>query len=228
MECISVQGVTSYSSVNTVTKYMPEILPEIMSIVILILSVVIHEVSHGYMADRLGDPTPRLQGRLTLNPIRHLDPVGSLIVPLLTSMAGFTFGWAKPVEYNPYNIKNKRQGEFLIALAGPLSNIFIALVFSLIIRATLAYGGEAGPFVEISIYIVVINLVLAIFNLIPLPPLDGSKLLFSALPQQYGRFRMMLEQYSFIFILVVVFFLWQVVSPLVSVVFRLFTGLNLS
>jgi Zn-dependent protease len=199
-----------------------------ISIAILILSVVIHEVSHGFMADRLGDPTPRLQGRLTLNPIKHLDPMGSFIVPLLTSMAGFTFGWAKPVEYNPYNIKNKRQGEFLIALAGPLSNIFIALIFSLIIRATLAYGGEAGPFVEISIYIVVINLVLAIFNLIPLPPLDGSKLLFSALPQQYGRFRMMLEHYSFIFILVVVFFLWQVVSPLVSVVFRLFTGLDLS
>lgn len=197
-----------------------------ISIAILILSVVIHEVSHGYMADRLGDPTPRLQGRLTLNPIRHLDPMGSFIVPLLTSMAGFTFGWAKPVEYNPYNIKNKRQGEFLIALAGPLSNIFIALIFSLIIRGMLAYTGEVGPFIDISKYIVLINLILAIFNLIPLPPLDGSKLLFSALPQQYGRFRMMLEQYSFIFILVVVFFLWQIVSPLVPVVFKIFTGVD--
>ncbi len=218
MECIAIQ------------VYMPSF--SLISIIILILSVVVHEVSHGYAANWLGDPTPRLQGRLTLNPLKHLDPVGSFIVPLLTSLAGFTFGWAKPVEYNPYNIKNKRQGELLIALAGPLSNIFIAVVFSLIIRGVVhftAAGGltGAGLFVGISAYIVLINLVLAIFNLIPLPPLDGSKVLFSILPNQYGQTRMFLERYSPIFILIVVFFLWRVISPVVPIVFKVFTGISL-
>ncbi len=203
------------------------ILFTLLTIVILILSVVIHEVSHGLMADRLGDPTPRLQGRLTLNPIKHLDPVGSVLVPLITSLAGFTFGWAKPVEYNPYNIRNKRTGELLIALAGPFSNILIALVFSIIIRVIINSTGVVGPFIQLSSYIVIINLVLAIFNLIPLPPLDGSKILFSILPNQYGRFRMVLERYSPVFILIVVFFLWEIVSPVVPVVFKVFTGINL-
>ena len=180
----------------------------IFSIAILIMSVVIHELSHGYMADRLGDPTPRLQGRLTLNPLKHLDPVGSLIVPLLTSIFGFTFGWAKPVEYNPYNLRNKRQGEFLIAIAGPISNIALALIFGTIIRFVTAGAVEVTPFVEICSYIVVINIILAIFNLIPLPPLDGSKLLFSILPNQYGRLRMTLEMYAPIFIIIVIFFLF--------------------
>ena len=199
----------------------------VISIIILILSVVVHEVSHGFMADKLGDPTARLQGRLTLNPLKHLDPVGSIIVPLITSMAGFTFGWAKPVEYNPYNLKNKRQGELLIALAGPFSNILIAIIFSLIIRGALLYGGSVGPFVEISAYIVLINLILAIFNLIPLPPLDGSKILFSVLPNQYGNFRFVLERYAPLFILIVVFVLWQVIAPVVPFVFRIFTGISL-
>jgi Zn-dependent protease len=106
----------------------------ILSIIILVFSIIVHEVAHGFMADWLGDPTARLQGRLTLNPIKHIDPVGSIIVPLITSLSGFTFGWAKPVIYNPYNLKNKRQGEFLIALAGPASNLVIAAIFGFIIR----------------------------------------------------------------------------------------------
>lgn len=197
----------------------------ILSIAILIMSVVIHELSHGYMADRLGDPTPRLQGRLTPNPLKHLDPVGSFIVPLLTSLAGFTFGWAKPVEYNPYNIRNKRKGEFLIAAAGPVSNLGIALVFGTVIRFSMLGVAGVTPFIEICSYIVLINIVLAVFNLIPLPPLDGSKLLFSILPNQYGRVRMTLERYGPIFIIVAVFFLWQVVSPVVPVIFKIFTGI---
>lgn len=196
----------------------------IISIVILIFSIIIHEIAHGFMADKLGDPTARLQGRLTLNPIKHIDPVGSIIVPLITSLSGFTFGWAKPVEYNPYNLKNKRQGEFFIALAGPMSNILLAVIFGLIIRFASAGATTVTPFIEICSYIVIINLVLAIFNLIPLPPLDGSKLLFAWLPQQYGQLRMMLETYGMIFILVVVFFLWPVISPIVSFAFRLLTG----
>ena len=196
----------------------------ILSIVILIFSVIVHEVSHGYMADVLGDPTARLQGRLSLNPLKHIDPLGSIIVPIMTLvLTHFAFGWAKPVEYNPYNLKNKRQGEFLIALAGPFSNIIIALIFGTIIRFT--FYGAVTPFIEVSSYIVIINIILGIFNLIPLPPLDGSKLLFSLLPQQYGKFRMMLESYSSIFVLIVVFLLWNVISPVIPFVFVFFTGL---
>lgn len=197
----------------------------IFSIIILIFSIIVHELAHGFMADYLGDPTARLQGRLTLNPIKHIDPVGSIVVPIITSLAGFTFGWAKPVEYNPYNLKNKRRGEFLIALAGPGSNFIIAIIFGLIIRF---YGAGnslvSNSFIELSAYIVIINLVLAIFNLIPLPPLDGSKLLFAWLPHQYGKFRIMMETYAPVFILVVVFVLWRLVSPLVVFVFRIITG----
>lgn len=202
----------------------------ILSILILILSVIIHEISHGYMADRLGDPTARLQGRLTLNPIKHIDPVGSIVVPLLTSLAGFTFGWARPVPYNPYNLRNRRVGEFLIAAAGPLSNIGIALIFGLIIRfvfgTSIVAGSFAAGFLEIASYIVLINIVLAIFNLIPIPPLDGSKLLFSFLPQQYGRLRNTLEMYAPILIFVVVFFVWKIISPIIWPIFRAFTGID--
>jgi Zn-dependent protease len=176
------------------------------------------------MADKLGDPTPRLQGRLTLNPLKHLDPIGSFIVPLITTFAGFTFGWAKPVEYNPYNLKNKRKGEFLIALAGPASNIAIALIFGTIIRFVGQDMGTLTPFLEMSSYIVIINIVLAVFNLIPIPPLDGSKLLFSFLPNQYGKFRNTMEMYAPIFIIVVVFFVWKLISPIVPHIFKLITG----
>ena len=196
----------------------------ILSIVILIFSVIIHEVSHGYMADRLGDPTARLQGRLTLNPLKHIDPIGSIIVPLITSLAGFTFGWAKPVPYNPYNLKNKRSGEFLIAAAGPASNLLVAIIFGTIIR--FVENGAITPFIQIASYIVLINLVLAIFNLIPIPPLDGSKLLFAFLPQQYGRTRMFLERYAPILIIVVILFLWQWISPIIWPIFRVFTGVD--
>jgi Zn-dependent protease len=198
----------------------------VLSIVILILSVIIHEISHGYMADRLGDPTARLQGRLTLNPIKHIDPFGSVILPLMMAIItpGFVFGWAKPVPYNPYNLKNKRSGEFLIAAAGPLSNFIIALIFGLIIR--FVEDGVTTPFIEIASYIVIINLILAVFNLIPIPPLDGSKLLFSILPQQYGKTRMMLETYAPILIIVVVFFLWKLIYPVIWPIFRAFTGIG--
>ncbi len=205
----------------------------ILSVVILIFSVILHEVSHGFMADWLGDPTARLQGRLTLNPLKHIDPVGSILVPLITSLAGFTFGWAKPVPYNPYNLKNVRKGEFLIAAAGPGSNILIALIFGTMLRFAASSVHDAAsaatlaPFATIITYIVVINIVLAVFNLIPLPPLDGSKLLFSMLPAQYGRVRMVLEAYAPIFVLVVVFFLWQILAPVIPWIFRIFAGFSL-
>lgn len=207
---------------------MPSTL-SIVSILILIMSVIIHEVSHGLMADHLGDPTARLQGRLTLNPFKHIDPVGSILVPIITSLAGFTFGWAKPVPFNPYNLKNRRSGEFLIALAGPVSNIVIASVFSLIIRFTMAHfdfttSDTVFAFVQVCSYIVIINIVLAIFNLVPLPPLDGSKLLFNILPTRFIRVRHVLEAYAPVWVLLMVFFLWQFISPIIPLVFHFLTG----
>lgn len=198
----------------------------IISIAILIMSVVVHEVSHGFMADKLGDPTPRLQGRLTLNPLKHLDPVGSFIVPIVTSLAGFTFGWAKPVVYNPYNLKNKKRGEFLIALAGPVSNTVVAIIFGTVVRFAAIGATTLTPFIEITSTIVVINIILAVFNLIPIPPLDGSKLLFAFLPIQYQRFRMKMEMYAPIFVVLLVFFLWQFISPIIPVIFNILTGVR--
>lgn len=197
----------------------------ILTFIILIFSVIIHELAHGFMADKLGDPTARLAGRLTINPLKHIDLVGSIIVPIVTSLAGFTFGWAKPVPYNPYNLKNKRRDEFLIGFAGPLSNIFIALIFGTFIRFLINNNINAIPFIELCSYIVIVNIILAVFNLIPLPPLDGSKLLYSILPSQYGRLRYVLEAYAPVWIIIVVFFLWQLISPIIPFVFKLFTGI---
>ncbi|MEK7145278.1 MAG: site-2 protease family protein [Patescibacteria group bacterium] len=197
----------------------------IFQIAVLVMSVVIHEVSHGYAAEILGDPTARLQGRLTLNPLKHLDPVGSIIVPLLTSLSGFTFGWAKPVPYNPYNLRNQKWGELAVAAAGPLSNILLALVFGLLIR--FAGASLSGAFVNIAVVIVVINLVLAIFNLIPVPPLDGSKILWAFLPERFRQVRESMEHYSFLLVIVVVFVVWQFLSPVVVQLFSLITGFRL-
>ena len=189
-----------------------DLLTIIVSIAILIMSVVMHELSHGYAAEFLGDPTPRLQGRLTINPIKHLDFFGSFIIPLLTSFAGFTFGWAKPIEWNPYNVKNKRTGELIISLAGPMANILIALVFGFILRF---FGNDMSEaFALISSYIVMINIVLAVFNLIPIPPLDGSKILFSILPPNLYKVREGFERYSIFLVLILVIFLWQFLTNL--------------
>jgi Zn-dependent protease len=159
--------------------------------------------------------------------LKHIDPIGSILVPLITSFFGFTFGWAKPVPYNPYNLKNRRQGEFLIAAAGPLSNLLIATVFGTIIRFSVTAANIAGPFMTIVSYIVIVNIVLAIFNLIPLPPLDGSKLLFSVMPDRYNHVRYILEAYAPVWILIVVFFLWQIMAPVIPWAFHIFTGVGM-
>ena len=201
----------------------------IFSIAALVMSVVIPEVSHGYAALSGGDQTAKLAGRLTLNPLKHLDPIGSFLVPLLTSLAGFTFGWAKPVPYNPYNLRNKRFGEALVATAGPLSNILIAIIFGIIVRVSALYELPVSvAFLKIVGIIVLINIVLAIFNLVPIPPLDGSKILLSILPHHLSEpFRQWSERYGLILILVFIFFLWGLISPVVLFLFRIFTGLPL-
>lgn len=196
----------------------------IFELAILIMSVVIHEVAHGYAALFQGDHTAEYQGRLTLNPLKHLDLLGSIIIPILCLLTpgGFIIGWAKPVPFNPYNLRNRRWGEAIVALAGPLSNISIALVFGLLIR--FASHSLTPAFIYISVIIVTINLLLAIFNLMPVPPLDGSKILFSLLPSQGGSFRAFLEQNQLILSLLFIFFGWQYIAPIVSVVFTLIVG----
>lgn len=197
----------------------------IFSILVLIFSVVVHEVSHGYSAYLLGDNTAKYQGRLTLNPIKHLELFGSIILPVVSYLTGgFIIGWAKPVPFNPYNLRNQKWGEAIVAVAGPLSNICIAVFFGLLIRFGIASQfGQA--FLYISSMIVMINLVLATFNLVPIPPLDGSKILFSLLPYNMQYVRNFLERNQLFLVLIFVFFLWQLVAPVVSLEFRLITGL---
>jgi Zn-dependent protease len=194
-------------------------------IAILIMSVVIHEVSHGYAALYLGDQTAKYEGRLTLNPAKHLDPVGSFLVPLISYVAGgFIIGWAKPVPYNPYNLRPGRWSEAMVALAGPASNFALALIFSLIIRFVGWQGSEA--FFQITTAIVFVNIALGIFNLIPIPPLDGSKLLFALFPENLSHFRAFFERFGFALLILIVLFLGKLILPLVVAIFTLFTGIG--
>lgn len=197
----------------------------IFLILILILSVVVHEVTHGFVADRLGDPTARLAGRLTLNPIKHLDPFGSVILPLLLAIlpGNFIFGWAKPVPFNPYHLKNPERDAALIAVAGPLSNLLIAAIFGTLVRisSTISVPLLAGA-APLFATIVWINVILAVFNLVPLPPLDGSKVLFALLPRSAARAKMLLEQYGTIFLLLFIFFGFRLITPIIEFLFNLF------
>lgn len=199
----------------------------IFSILILIMSVVVHEVSHGYVANILGDPTARLEGRLTLNPIKHLDPVGSVVIPTITYfLGGFIFGWARPVPYNQYNLRNQRWGTALVASAGALSNFIIAAIFGLLIRFASDLGVASAAFTSIAGTVVFLNLILGVFNLVPIPPLDGSKVLFAVLPYKWRQVQDFLEQYWLFMVFLLIFFLWQFIFPLVSFLFRILTGIN--
>ncbi len=194
----------------------------IFPIVIFIFSVIIHEVSHGFSAYLQGDNTAKYAGRLTLNPIPHIDMFGSIILPFLLIFSGspMVIGWAKPVPFNPYNLRNQKWGEAIVALAGPLSNICIAIVFGVFLRF-----GLLTSLTEPFVYIVFINLVLAVFNLVPIPPLDGSKILFSILPYSMMNVRNILEKNGFILLIIFILFLWDKVFPIVTVLFQLITGL---
>lgn len=189
-------------------------------IIILLFSVVFHEVSHGAMANYLGDSTAKNAGRLTLNPIPHLDPIGSIIVPgfLFLLNTGIILGWAKPVPVNPYNFRDQKYGGAKVAAAGPLSNLSLALFFGLLLRFVPAIGNYpalAGLFY----YVVFINVVLAIFNLLPIPPLDGSHILFTFLPDSMRELKVILYQYgTFILIFVVIFFLKYIFEFILKIV----------
>lgn len=196
-----------------------QILDAVFLIAVIMFSAVIHEVMHGVAADKLGDPTARHAGRLTLNPFPHLDMFGSILLPLVLVLTNspIFFGWAKPVPYNPYNLKSGRFSEAIVAGAGPFSNIVIALLGGLVIRSGILAGGN-----DIIFLIVVVNVMLFIFNLIPVPPLDGSKVLEALLPQPlahgYANWRHRMEMNPFIgmgIVLVIILFLGGSFSTLI-------------
>ncbi|MDP2944648.1 MAG: site-2 protease family protein [bacterium] len=196
---------------------------EVFQIVILILSAVAHEYMHGWMAYRLGDNTAKNAGRLTLNPLAHLEWFGSLFLPLVMIFSGmpFVFGWAKPVPYNPFNLRDRKYGDAKVALAGPLANLIIAVFFGLCLRFL--------PFFSINFYgllgvIVYINLVLMIFNLIPIPPLDGSKILATFLPAHLRERYLGSERIGFIFVILFVMLAGSLIMPLVNFLFKVIVG----
>jgi len=173
-------------------------------IIILLFSVVIHEVAHGSIANLLGDPTAKLAGRLTLNPIKHLDLFGSFFLPLFLIIlrSPVLFGWAKPVPINPYNFRNPKRDEAKVAIAGPATNILVALVFGMIIR----FLPLPNSLFAIFSIIVILNLILAIFNLVPIPPQDGSHILFTFLPERFSGLKLFLHQFGIFILLFFIFF----------------------
>lgn len=219
----------------------------IFGVAILIISVVVHEVSHGYTAYLLGDPTAKRAGRLSVNPLRHLDLTGSFIVPLILVImrSPFVFGWAKPVPYNPYNLKDQKWGPGLVAISGPLSNFAVAGFFGVVsfllpldhsskteismavIGNASVFGASfAAGFLYFSAMVVWINIFLGIFNLIPVPPLDGSKILFSFFPYKWNNAQIFLEKYGFFLLLFfLLYFSSRFLLPLVYFFFKLFLRL---
>ncbi|MEK7519226.1 MAG: site-2 protease family protein [Patescibacteria group bacterium] len=189
-------------------------------VIILIFSVIFHEISHGAMANALGDNTAKQEGRLTLNPLPHLDPIGSFFLPLLLILAKspFLIGWAKPVPINPYNLRNPKWDMAKIALAGPASNFLIAVSFSFLVR----FFSLPEKFLIIFSVIIFLNILLCIFNLVPLPPLDGSKILFAFLPQSLHQVRIFMEQFSLFLLLAFLFLTAQDIIPLFYVIFSIF------
>ena len=204
--------------------------------IMLLVGFPVHEFSHALAAYRLGDSTARFMGRLTLNPIAHFDPLGGILLAVtMLSGSGFAFGWAKPTPVNPRNLEYGRWGEAIVAAAGPISNLVLAIVAAIPLRyilANLTLASEVPLLaLQILLLFIQINLVLMVFNLFPIPPLDGSKVLFAFLPPQVAwRWRPMLEQYGFI-LLLIVFFLppgnsvgARIVIPIIDAFLSLLVG----
>ena len=196
---------------------------------ILIFSIIVHEVAHGIAAEQEGDPTARMLGRITLNPLKHIDIFGSIILPLvlIISNAGFIVGWAKPVPYNPENLKNGRKSVAKVSIAGVVVNLSLAVLFGLLIRASIAFGFGTQSLISISSIIVILNIVLALFNMIPLAPLDGFRFFSAILPARFDRYFQTIEKYSLPLLLIFIVFGWKVVAPFAFTIFRLLTGIHI-
>jgi len=204
-------------------------MPFVPGIIIgLLVGITVHEASHAWMANFLGDPTAKIEGRVSLNPMVHLDPLGTLMI-FITFLAGVGFGWGKPVPYNPYNLKNPRIGALWIAVAGPLANLITAFVFVVIFKTLNAYplflASALGGFVfQVVFMIILINIGLMAFNLLPIPPLDGSKVLAAVVPERYNYELQTFFHYGpFILIGLIVFdsffkvnILGQLIGPIVD------------
>ena len=202
----------------------PYLLEAALMAVVLLFSIIVHEVAHGYVALLNGDPTARILGRITLNPVPHIDMVGTIILPLLLLMshAGILFGWAKPVPVNPLNYRNYRWGEFAVSAAGPVSNLVLAAIFSVVLRL----GLENPGLMQLAYFGVSINIFLALFNLIPLPPLDGSHILALVLPPELARLYSHLQPVGFILILILFYtgILGAIIMPLYRLIALIMLG----
>lgn len=196
-----------------------------LQIIVLIMSVVVHEVSHGYMAYWLGDPTAKYAGRLSFNPVSHLDLWGSFIIPVFLIFTGspFLFGWAKPVPFNSYNLKSQKYGPALVGIAGPLSNLVMAVVAGMLIKVALVFGMVDGFVLQVLSITVFINVLLMVFNMFPIPPLDGSKLLFAIIPISEHT-KMTLERYGFVFLLIFLVLFQDVFSLVMFSILKLVTS----
>lgn len=191
---------------------------------LLLISIIVHEVSHGMVADRLGDPTPRLRGRLTLDPRAHIDPMWTILVPGLLILSGspFVFGMAKPVPINPSNFQDPFKGMALVGAAGPVSNLAMAFAAGLLLKT------GSFPYPAMLLLFIMINIALAVFNLIPIPPLDGSRVLMALLPREKAYALAALEPYGFLMIILLFWAAGDLLDltliPIYHFLFKLFTG----
>lgn len=202
---------------------------EIFYFIVLIISIMVHEVAHGIVAEREGDPTARLLGRITLNPLKHIDILGSIVLPvlLLLSGTGMMVGWAKPVPYDPSRLHRGKKSLALVASAGILANLIIAIFFGLLIRLSIITHITSVSFLSIASIIVLVNIVLAMFNAVPLAPLDGFNILDALLRGRAHRVFVAIERFSLPLLLIFVIFGWQFVAPLGIKLYTLITGLAL-
>ncbi|MEO0087571.1 MAG: site-2 protease family protein [candidate division WOR-3 bacterium] len=198
----------------------------IISAPAILFGLSFHEFMHAYVAYRLGDPTAKLAGRLTLNPLKHLDLIGTI------ALFFFRIGWAKPVPINPYNFVDIKRGVILTSLAGPMANFFSAMVFGIFYRLI----NPTSLFLDLLLRsFVIYNLILAFFNLLPIPPLDGSKIFMYILPYKYREHYMEIEGYGFYILISLIFLgsligvpiLWRVISPFINFFYQIFTGMEI-
>lgn len=203
---------------------MPDILMIVIQFAIVLFALSVHESAHGWMANRLGDPTARLQGRISLNPLAHIDPIGTIVFPLILALLKApVFGWAKPVMIDPRYFRRPRRDNMLVAAAGPLSNLLVAALGILLFRLFTGWLVQNPVPAQFLLTVVIINVYLAAFNLIPIPPLDGSGVLEGLLPARWLRSYWQLRPYGFIILIVLLYLnvIDWIARPILGLVFFL-------